>query len=151
MKRHAVLQPFSRDHNVGLVIARRLSERPDEHAIRELVTIWDDEMRDHFEEEERLLIPLSESDHAARMIAEHRIIEGMIAKAQSEGLSLDEIRTLGKLLGNHIRWEERVLFPALESNCSLESIADATDSLEKRRADSRHSPRRAELVQKNSL
>jgi len=145
MKRHEVLQPFSRDHNVGLVIARRLSEGPSKEMVTEFLAIWDEEMADHFAEEERLLIPLATPELSDRLVEEHRRIEDLVRQARLADLSITDIRHLGVLLSDHIRWEERVLFPVLESDPTLSDIASQTSALEQRRAHSKLSPRRGEL------
>ncbi len=141
MKRHPALEPFSRDHNYGLILARRLSEGVDSlPAFREA---WEVELRDHFEEEERLLLPICSEEEAERMRREHQEIATLGANASTD----HEARRLGELLHDHIRWEERELFVALESRAneaSLRSLSLATRNLERRRG--KANPLRAELV-----
>lgn len=129
MKRHPALEPFSRDHNDGLILARSLQlgrPRADEDARR----AWDTELRDHFDEEVRLLSPLMDEAQRTRMVQEHREIERLIRSLP------DEMARLGDLLHDHIRWEERELFPWIESHASdeqLVALARATEPMEERR------------------
>jgi len=89
MKRHPALQPFSRDHNVGLVLARSLQTAPDNGArhevARKLLEAWDVELKDHFSEEERLLGPLASEGMAERLRHEHRVIAEWIEAFRTAG------------------------------------------------------------------
>lgn len=141
MKRHPALQPFSRDHNVGLVYARRL-ERGDSIG-EEFARLWQDELDSHFDDEETLLGPLATDELSARLVAEHGAI-----RALASDLASADLVELGRRLGEHIRWEERVLFPAIEATASqarLRQLAVETARIEARRAASTWAPRRGEL------
>lgn len=142
MRRHPALEPFSRDHNTGLILARALTEaRPG--ADQQFREAWTRELADHFAEEERLLGPLSSEVQFTRLIEEHRQIKRL-------GERLPEtMRLLGEALDAHIRWEERFFFPAIEASASEEQLAQlmrATDEVEERRW--ANEPRREELVRR---
>lgn len=142
MKRHPALEPFSRDHNDGLILARALEEGREgsESAAKEA---WDLELKDHFAEEERLLIPLCSADLARRLRSEHQDIERRIQATPVV------VRELGEVLAAHIRWEERELFPAIEAEASAAQLSELqreADELEKRRWPM--DARRSELVQR---
>lgn len=142
MKRHPALEPFSRDHNDGLILARSLMVgEPDAPA--QTRTAWEGDLRDHFKEEERLLGPLLSAASRDQLLLEHRDIEARI-----ESLPIDAI-ALGVALDAHIRWEERVLFPEIETKATdadFEWLQRETRELETRRWPG--SPRRAELVKR---
>lgn len=146
MKRHIVLQPFSRDHNVGLVVARRLIESPGPESVSEFLSAWAAEMEDHFAEEERLLGPLASDDLRKKLFEDHREIREALPLAVAGELDVAMIRDLGQKLNDHIRWEERVLFPAVEGHAKIESLAVDTEAMEQRRHDSTMAPRRGELM-----
>lgn len=140
MKRHPSLEPFSRDHNDGLILSRRLI-RDGVDALPEFAHAWSDEMQDHFAEEERLLGPLMSQEELERMVREHREIERLGLGDSTQA----EVVALGELLEAHIRWEERELFVAIEKRASeaeLRSLAVETNRIEDRRND----VKRAELV-----
>jgi mannose-6-phosphate isomerase-like protein (cupin superfamily) len=142
MKRHPSLEPFSRDHNDGLILARRLSEGG-MAALPLFHQEWERELRDHFEEEVRLLGPLCGPDAQDRLHREHGQIQTLGHAAATD----DDAARLGKLLEEHIRWEERELFPEIErtaDSLQLGSLAHAAAALERRRWAS--DARRAELV-----
>ncbi|CAN5461277.1 hypothetical protein BH11ARM2_BH11ARM2_17910 [soil metagenome] len=139
MKRHPSLEPFSRDHNDGLIQARRL-EVDGAAALPAFRDSWNREMKDHFEEEERLLPPLCASESAERLRSEHRQIESLAASAAGD----EDARRLATILHDHIRWEERELFIEVERahEASLRSLASQTAGIERKRDDAR----RRELV-----
>lgn len=139
MKRHLCLEPLSRDHNDGLILARHLDLEGAE-ALPSFRSAWEGELRDHFAEEERLLIPLCSREDAERLLREHLAIASLAETATTA----DEARRLGVLLHDHIRWEERELFGRIESapEATLRSLAEETKRIERRR----ENPLRAELV-----
>lgn len=142
MKRHPALEPFSRDHNDGLILARSLQLGRD-GACEQAKAAWEAELRDHFEEEERLLGSLAKSEMFARLVEDHAQIADLVTRLP------DSTVLLGNALHDHIRWEERVLFPDLEASASEEdlgALARETDRLEERRWAG--DARRKELVQR---
>jgi hemerythrin-like domain-containing protein len=147
MKRHPALEPFSRDHNGGLFAARKLSQGlAPEEALLEFAELWREEMKDHFDEEERLLGRLCLPGELERLIDEHKRIGAL-----AENGTPAQATTLGKLLNDHIRWEERSLFPAIESRATPEDfdwLERETEALEDRRAELPRNARRAELVKR---
>jgi len=156
MKRHEALQPFSRDHNVGLVLARKLSRADAEDPpglkslAQEVTAYWRGEMQDHFAEEERLLSPLASPESARRLQREHAAIEELLQGGEDR-LDANALSTLGQLLDEHIRWEERGLFVEIEENATpqqLQDLALATSLVEGKRAESPWAPRRGELMKR---
>lgn len=126
IKRSHALQPFSREHLLGLSVALDLRRAPTQGhdavaaALRRVVAAWDDELRGHFDDEERLLTPhIDDPSLAERLRAEHAQIAELVAQAASispaDAVAGALAATLGDLLHDHIRWEERTLFPAVES------------------------------------
>jgi hypothetical protein len=155
MKRHPALEPFSRDHNDGLILARRLSLAAQEGeesraATADLFTeSWKREMKDHFDEEERLLKALASEGLYARLVREHREIEDHADALEAGDLTPYRLESLARVLHDHIRWEERQLFVEIEASATpeqLENLATETQTVEERRWP--NNPRREELVRK---
>jgi iron-sulfur cluster repair protein YtfE (RIC family) len=160
MKRHPSLEAFSRDHNVGLILGRKLVQTSSlgqdcrRKAAQELLQYWKDELADHFFEEERLLIPLIPGiELRSRLSREHLAFSELVANLDEGHLDPDLLTRTGQLLADHIRWEERVLFPSIEQSAlasQLEELGKQTEMVESRRSDSTWSPRRGELIKKRS-
>lgn len=123
MKRSAALQPLSREHHVALKLAKaceRAVLAGDEAtlalACQHALQTYADELAAHFLCEEQTLLPLltgaSEQSLAERTVSEHRQLHALL-----EGLrrnDADALHLFGIGLAAHVRFEERVLFPALE-------------------------------------
>ncbi len=142
LKRHVALEPFSRDHNEALVMARSLAQnRPG--AVEAFQNLWVSELQDHFTQEELLLGPLLDAEKMLQLRDEHEQIQGLkhqLPESASE---------LGKMLEAHVRWEERTLFTWIESNATeeqLNSLRLSTDVVEESRWEA--SPKRKELVER---
>jgi iron-sulfur cluster repair protein YtfE (RIC family) len=143
MKRHPALEPFSRDHNLGLILARKL-QNPNPEAVDEFLAAWDLELASHFVDEEELLGPvIHEESLSTRLLDEHRLIRNLVACLPR---TAEEV---GSKLEAHIRWEERSLFPAIESGASdaeLRELSQRTDEVERQRWESGLMPDRERLA-----
>jgi quercetin dioxygenase-like cupin family protein len=130
MKRHPALQPLSRDHNAGLIEARRLRQAADDdpavllEAARSFARFFAADAIDHFREEEELAFPLLLRDGEGApgplvdALLEHQRLYALVRRLEA-GIERDAVdpelaRELGALLDAHIRLEERVLFPLIE-------------------------------------
>jgi hemerythrin-like domain-containing protein len=134
IKRHDSLKPLSRDHYVGLVQARQLiqaaerSEQLRRSILNEFLAQWQNELHPHLLDEERLLLPLVvDPDMEARLRGDHAALRSAVAKAMNvvetaATPDCDSLRKLGELLHDHIRWEERELFPLIERTASQEDM-----------------------------
>jgi iron-sulfur cluster repair protein YtfE (RIC family) len=127
--RHKSLQPLSRDHHHGLILAQILKREAPEYkglpttleGKKEYTIIfYNSELVKHFKNEEEILFPLvkgrsTDVDKLTdEIVNEHRKIENLISEIQNtEDLEriLDEF---GTLLEKHIRKEERELFTKIE-------------------------------------
>lgn len=160
MKRNPGLEVFSRDHNVGLILGRRLiqasslAEGSRQETAQMLLQYWSDELADHFFEEEKLLAPLIQGIKLRnRLVREHLAFSEVIASLDDGVIDPNLLARAGQLLIDHIRWEERVLFPSIEQTAlvsELNELVKQTELVENRRSDSTWSPRRGELIKKRS-
>src|SRR5688572_11152354 len=116
MKRHPTLHPLSRDHHDVLVHARRLrgldSRHDAETSRRRFLSYWPT-LALLFDEEERVLASrIRDPALRRRLLDEHadlRRSAAMLATAPSEAAAL------GEALRLHVRFEEDLLFPHLDS------------------------------------
>jgi iron-sulfur cluster repair protein YtfE (RIC family) len=132
LRRDPALVPLSHDHHDGLMAAVRLkkgrsaySGEPDiAESIRQL---WEDDLCAHFEQEEQVLFarewPAEIREMVDRAIEEHRQMRALVDDALKKAPSEELVRRLGELLESHIRFEERVMFGAMQSQLTEEEIA----------------------------
>ncbi len=124
MKRSTALQPLSREHHTALTLAKaceRAVQSRDEERVAQtcqrVIQAFSDELEPHFQIEEQALLPHLHSAEtqplAQRTLADHQQLRALL-----DGLQQNDVGALdsfGKLLSAHVRFEERELFPALES------------------------------------
>lgn len=141
MKRANQLQPLSRQHHLGLNIARHAKECPDDHtAITKhwsALTAYLSDMHEHFHIEDTLianaLLPYKETQSEVASVLEtlekqHKSLYEFMAKIKTSTESKDnevtvvEVKQLGTLLYDHIRFEERELFPIVERYLTKEEL-----------------------------
>lgn len=150
LRRHAALHPLSREHLAGLLHARNLRRAADldpaarARAIGDFLNAWNNEIRPHFDDEERLLLPLTSSPRLRRrLLEEHNAVRGLALRCERDpgGAAHDAgfVRGLGELLNNHIRWEEREYFETLqrEHPDGLAALMPESVLIEERRPHSR--------------
>ncbi|HRQ72749.1 MAG TPA: hemerythrin domain-containing protein [Phycisphaerales bacterium] len=150
LHRHAALQPLSREHMSGLIQARNLQRAAGEgrgacvRAAAEFVRVWQAEIVGHFDDEERLLVPLIDDPASReRLVREHREIRALAdrcrAVAAGEGVQPEALARLGTLLHDHIRWEERALFEAIQRDHpdALAAMLDHAEEIERVRPGAR--------------
>lgn len=128
IKRHETLIPLSRHHMVGLHVALKLSRAGTEESrltldeiLRDARAFWQPGGQEHFREEEEILLPAYaeyadiHKQEIIEMLLEHVTIRaGMNKLLGKEGMPLQDMQKLGKLLESHIRKEERLIFPMIE-------------------------------------
>jgi hemerythrin-like domain-containing protein len=127
MKRSPTLQPLSREHHTALVLANaceRAAQTGDaalvKLACQRATHALLNDLEAHFNIEEQTLLPLLQSPETQvlvqRTLADHRQLRELL-----DGLLQNNIEALNnfwKCLAAHVRFEERELFPVLESLCN---------------------------------
>ncbi|WP_130858631.1 hemerythrin domain-containing protein [Gracilibacillus phocaeensis] len=129
MKRHEALNPLSHHHHHTLTQALELQRAGTEKSqkgytelLRDLIEFWEKDGNDHFRDEEEVLIPLYlehadsiEMDLVKEILYQHAQIRSSIQHLREDRqTSYKEMNELGELLNNHVRLEERQLFPLIE-------------------------------------
>lgn len=131
MKRHKALSHLSSDHHHGLRFAKKLRlaiNGPDsavKNTLREFEAFYKSMLLGHFEEEEKFLAPLLNSDpFIIKMCNDHKKMNELFA-ALSKSTNLKEnLYTFGSFLEEHIRFEEKELFPFIESALPEEELEE---------------------------
>ena len=124
MKRTPALQPLSREHHTALTLAKaceRAALSGDEglvaNACQRAIQAFSNELEPHFQFEEQSLLPLLPGAET-QALAERTLEDHQRLRALLDGLQQNDAKALesfGKLLSAHVRFEERELFPVLES------------------------------------
>jgi len=142
MKRAEAMRQLSRDHHKALVVAQRLRrvEEPEvEASAREFLEYWREHGRRHFQIEEEVLLPAYErfataqEDAVVRVLTDHVTIRRRAGDLEAGAETVSSLRELGTLLDDHVRHEERVLFPRIEQalpSGELENLARAMERAE---------------------
>jgi hypothetical protein len=131
MKRSPELTPLSHDHHQALFAAQQLKRAEDiEAAATAFLPFWEAHGRRHFQVEEEVLLPgwidadpSAERDLAARVLTDHLAIRSDVRRLERGTLPLEGVRALGKTLEDHVRFEERQLFPRIEAGLDAGAIA----------------------------
>lgn len=124
MKRSLALQSLSRDHHTALVLAKacvRAAEFGDEEEIASMCAkvelAFEQELTPHFNFEEENLLPrlqvAGELVPVERTLKEHGDLRAMAQNIGHHG-SAAALSAFGQLLADHVRFEERELFPCYE-------------------------------------
>lgn len=124
MKRSAVLQPLSREHHTALSLAKACERAAQAGTAEQVGSVCQrvlrafmNELEPHFQIEERSLLPLLKGA-ATQMLVERTLADHLQLRALLKDLrqnDADALDSFGKCLSAHVRFEERELFPALES------------------------------------
>jgi hemerythrin-like domain-containing protein len=141
MKRSEFLQTLSREHHQGLYVAlllRRATAVTSATARRAFLEFWRGEGRRHFRVEEEVLLPAYarhgpvDEPAVVRVHTEHVDLRRRSADLEAEGSpSLTELRELGRRFEQHIRHEERILFPMIETALPEVELSELARSLER--------------------
>ncbi|OLF38432.1 MULTISPECIES: hemerythrin domain-containing protein [unclassified Psychrobacter] len=133
MKRAPQLQPLSRQHHLGLHIGRHAKECADNpQAITahwQALSSYIDDMHAHFSIEDNLitkaLLPHQANQPEVASVLntmkeQHRLLNNMKTEIQTTQtceetiITVGQVKQLGNLLYDHLRFEERELFPIVE-------------------------------------
>lgn len=139
MKRNKNILYISRDHHYGLMFCWKLRQgvkrKVDQARMRNYVAyFWENYFQPHFQEESQFLLskvndPMSHEAHRQHLSIQALISEIIAGSGKAQPETLKE---LANLVNQHIRFEEKELFPHLEQSLNtetLKSIGAALDEL----------------------
>ena len=143
MKRHPSLAHLSREHHGALILARLLQKNapaykglPADTDGKALYAskFYQEELIKHFEEEEKALKIVTGVNDALDLMVqtiyrEHRELHESFRSINKQSNIAAHLDELGKALENHVRKEERELFPLIEKTCSEGLLAAIDKSL----------------------
>lgn len=128
MKRNKNLIELSKDHHHGLLLGWKIKQGLKlGTSLKEMVNYINhfatEALYPHFDEEENQLLPFidAEDSFRKRTLEEHRELKQLIASL-SDSSTGDTLLNLAAVLEAHIRFEERELFPYIETLLSEEQL-----------------------------
>lgn len=95
----------------------------------DVLSYWSQHGGRHFRIEEEILLPAFAtkndpgSDAVVRVLVDHIWIRERMERLAADELKLSELHELGARLEQHVRHEERVLFPLLEDALEPDALA----------------------------
>jgi hemerythrin-like domain-containing protein len=142
MLRDKNLIPLSHQHQHALAFCVRLDRALAKGAAdleswqEEMVSIWESEIRFHFEAEEKVLFPAADKYASLRplvkqLLSEHVTLRDFFASAKARRLDAAGMKTFGQTLSQHIRTEEHQLFEECQHQMPTGEMARAGAAMEK--------------------
>lgn len=134
IKRSKNLVLLSHEHHHGLVFCTRLKKahQTDAKTLQLFVDdFWTNDLAPHFVNEEKWFLPEMENNEIKeQFIAEHQQIKTLVNCIKSSTKGLVELAVeLSQVLNNHIRFEERIMFPYLEKTISANKLVEIGNAL----------------------
>jgi hypothetical protein len=129
MKRNINLLELSRDHHYGLLLGWKIRQgikydiSPE--VIAEYIAYFSvAALFPHFREEETQILPYLPDDDNFKIqtLKEHEEIARLIGSLSTLPVQADVILNIAKLVDDHIRFEERELFPYLENELDPDQL-----------------------------
>ncbi|MGY4385041.1 hemerythrin-like domain-containing protein [Pedobacter sp. UYP24] len=135
IKRSDYVVALSRDHHSGLLFCWKIKEGLKKGASFQrinnyIIYYWNNHLLDHFQEEEVLLFNQIESENTKRAILEHLMLAEWFERIKNGDLpKKEEYLQFCEILISHIRFEERELFPFLETALAEHTLNGIRDIL----------------------
>ena len=127
VKRSKYIMELSRDHHLGLLFCWKIKEgvkrNIEPRRIKKYVDyFWEHHLKAHFGEEETLLFNRIDDPLCSQAKTEHQLLINRLNELNTER---HEYVGFAELLIKHIRFEEREVFPHLETALSLTILEGA--------------------------
>ncbi|RLD22710.1 MAG: hypothetical protein DRI54_08230 [Bacteroidetes bacterium] len=129
------LYVFSHEHHHGLIFAVRLrkAHQADAETLKRYIKdFWEDSLDTHFNNEENSFLNyLTDVELKHRFLSEHKQIRDLFKDIdECDDDIVKKSKQFGVLINDHIRFEERILFPWLQENLTSEELKQIGSSLE---------------------
>jgi len=127
LKRHKALQPLSREHHHGLLLSWKIRSGFSKNIETKRIKVYADwffenHLIPHFTLEETHIFTILDEDHelVKRALADHRRLKRLFTNGEDATKNLHKIE---EELEQHIRFEERTLFPEIQKAATEEQLA----------------------------
>ncbi len=128
MKRNEHIVKLTKDHHFTLLLCWKIRNglkfEVEPGRIKKYVEyFWQHHMQPHFMEEETILFASVKDAEVQKALDEHaQIAEQIKALNAIADNAVDQLSTLADTVDNHVRYEERELFPHLENVLTTEQL-----------------------------
>jgi hemerythrin-like domain-containing protein len=131
IKRNKNLVTLSHDHHTGLLFCWKIRqglnmEVDAARIVKYAMHFWEHNLKIHFTQEENTLFVLQDDGMTARALAEHEHIKSLIETLPDSAPDrlARQLSTLADRVDDHIRFEERELFPHLEQKLAPQQLLE---------------------------
>ena len=129
IKRSDHIMKLSKEHHSGLLFCWKIRqglkrEVAAERIIKYTQYFWSHHLKEHFHEEETILFAPLKDECVQKAIEDHQQIKcalDILRESSTEDVK-QKLKQLANLVDDHIRYEERKLFPHLEKALSDEQL-----------------------------
>jgi iron-sulfur cluster repair protein YtfE (RIC family) len=133
LKRNVNIVALSKDHHFTLLFCWKIRQGiklgADPERMRNYVVYFRDQhMREHFREEEELLFRLVDDEKVAKALDEHKKIFQLTGEVENYPTA-QNLQQLADMVDDHVRYEERILFPHLEQTLTPVQLESAGRAL----------------------
>jgi iron-sulfur cluster repair protein YtfE (RIC family) len=125
-KRHKALQSLSRDHHHGLLLSWKIRSGLSKSIAPQRIGVYvhwffETHLIPHFELEEQHIFPIlgSNNEFVKKALDDHERLKELFSKMDKDSKTLNEIE---ERLEQHIRFEERILFPEIQKAATAEQL-----------------------------
>jgi hemerythrin-like domain-containing protein len=135
IKRSKHIAGLSREHHFSLLFCWKIKQGlkagiEPERICQYVNYFWNKNLSVHFAEEETILFVASSDQQVARALEEHKLISAAIeALAPASEDIQQRLSEVADLVKAHVRFEERELFPLLESKLSESQLMEMGSAL----------------------
>lgn len=129
IRRSEYILQLSREHHFSLLFCWKIRQGIQKQVSPDRITayvkyFWEAHVTPHFAEEEQIVFPHLQDDKVARAIAEHtelrQAFQHLINHPGEDPIA--QLSNIADKMDDHVRYEERELFPHLEKTLSLETL-----------------------------
>ena len=137
--RNEQIKKLSREHHSSLLfcwkIRQGLKNNLQPQRIFDYIQYyWQQNLQPHFREEEKILFAPIKDRQVQRAINEHKQIRRQIEGLANNLAKIDIQKNLGRIadmVDDHVRYEERTLFPHLEKKLNKEQLKNIGEQIQK--------------------
>lgn len=140
IKRNEHIKKLSQDHHLSLLFCWKIRQGLKmnvsiERICKYVSYFWQQHLQPHFREEEEILFVPLKDKQVQSAINEHKRIRKQIRDLAnySESNVRKSLADLAGMVDDHVRYEERKLFPHLEKKLSKEQLENIGKQIQKHR------------------